>query len=73
MNVVGGAEVGCSSSLVGSVNENYSKLFTYRKMREVKLRLINLKRHIDYFSKGPKSSRTDRTFERFTYEYLRSA
>jgi hypothetical protein len=26
-----------------------------------KIRLIDLKHHIDYFSKGPKSSRTDRT------------
>jgi hypothetical protein len=28
------------------------------------LRLINLKRHIDYFSKGPKSSQTDRAQKR---------
>ena len=28
------------------------------------IRLINLKRHIDYFSKGPKSSRTDRAQKR---------
>ena len=31
------------------------------------VRLINLKRHIDYFSKGPKSSRTDRTQKRRSF------
>jgi hypothetical protein len=31
------------------------------------IRLINLKRHIDYFSKGPKSSRTDRARKRRSF------
>ena len=31
------------------------------------VRLINLKCHIDYFSKGPKSSRTDRTQKRRSF------
>jgi hypothetical protein len=31
------------------------------------LRLINLKRHIDYFSKGPKSSRTDHAQKRRSF------
>ena len=43
------------------------------KCQEVKfqcdgnLRLIDLKCHIDYFSKGPKSNRTDRTQKRRSF------
>jgi len=32
-----------------------------------KIRLIDLKRHIDDFSKGPKSNRTDRTQKRKSF------
>jgi len=37
------------------------------KKNTLYLRLINLKRDIDYFSKGPISSRTDRTGERRSF------
>jgi len=32
------------------------------------IRLIDLKHHIDYFSKGPKSSRTDRTQKKRSFQ-----